>query len=454
MGLLQALWLCRSYERMGSKERAAVQKERLEQLVAYARHNSPYYAQKYKNLNEQFSLSDIPTTSKQELMEHWDEWLTDREVHLQDIEQFMKDRKNIGRKWNGKYMVFTTSGSTGNPLVMVCDKTVDNVMSAINVRRAITRKEDKTAFIRRGGSSVGVFADCGFYLGNSSVHARVQKMPWKEKKMGIADALLKTEEIVAILNARKPAMLGGYPSNLELLAEEKEQGRLNIQPVFIMTGGEQLTDELRERLSKVFGCYVQTSYSCTEGGSVACECRCQHFHINDDWSIVEAVDANNQPVEDGKLAEKLLLTNLSNYTQPFIRYEVTDRVIMHHECDCGNPSPWLELEGRTDDVLSFETKQGIKKIPPLAVYAVLKEIHEIRRFQLVACGENRVTLRLETVAGVSREKAFEAARQALTSYLAECGIEKLSVSLADQLPRKNEKSGKFKHIIFEKSDNP
>ena len=34
-------------------------------------------------------------------------------------------------------------------------------------------------------------------------------------------------------------------------------------------------------------------HSCTEGGTVACECTEHHFHVNDDWIILESVDENN-----------------------------------------------------------------------------------------------------------------------------------------------------------------
>lgn len=85
-----------------------------------------------------------------------------------------------------------------------------------------------------------------------------------------------------------------------------------------MTGGEFLSDELRERLTDTFHCYVQTSYACTEGGTVACECTLRHLHISDDWLILELVDAQGNPVPDGKLANKFLLTNHYNFTQPLI----------------------------------------------------------------------------------------------------------------------------------------
>ncbi|WP_313129840.1 hypothetical protein [Anaerocolumna sp.] len=64
--------------------------------------------------------------------------------------------------------------------------------------------------------------------------------------------------IVDELNAFQPAMLGGYPTILELLIDEQKCGRLRINPVIIMTGGEYLSNHLRERLSEVFQCYVQT----------------------------------------------------------------------------------------------------------------------------------------------------------------------------------------------------
>lgn len=54
-------------------------------------------------------------------MAHWNDWLTDRSVRLTDIQRFMGNIDNIGRKWNGKYLIYTISGSTGNPLISLCE---------------------------------------------------------------------------------------------------------------------------------------------------------------------------------------------------------------------------------------------------------------------------------------------------------------------------------------------
>ena len=221
-----------------------------------------------------------------------------------------------------------------------------------------------------------------------------------------------------------------------------------ISPVLIMTGGEYLSDRLRERLAETFHCYVQTSYSCTEGGTVACECRQRHFHINDDWLIVEPVDSEGNPVPDGVQSDHMLLTNLYNYTQPFIRYEVTDRVIMHHEpCACGNPSPWIELEGRTDDVTSFTEDGKVIKTAPLSIYAVLKEVHGLRRFQVLVYDGNVIELRIEPMDGISRQDAFEQASKKLRDYLASQDVIHVTIRLSEEMPRQQAGSGKFKHII-------
>ncbi len=448
IGMLKAIHLCKQFTKAVPVKRKEIQDKRLHELVAYARANSPYYKKLYESVPKDFELSDLPCVNKLELMAHYNEWTTDSSVKLEDIQDFMKNLDNIGRKFKGKYLVFTTSGSTGNPLVSLCDYNTNQVMNAINILRTFSRKEDMSAFIKDGGRSIGVFANEGFYLGNSSVRARLLSMPWKKKQIAVTSALLPTDKIVEQLNTFQPSMLGGYPSNLELLIDEQRSGRLHIRPVLIMTGGEYLSDKLREDLADAFHCYVQTSYSCTEGGTMACECTEHHFHINDDWILLEPVDKDNQLVSDGIQSDKVLITNLSNYSLPFIRYEVTDRVVMHHSpCACGNPSPWITLEGRTDDVVTLIQDGKEIRIAPLAIYAMLKELHVLRRFQLLVGKNNNLELRLEPVDSVSRKDAFATAEKEIRSFLSIHGISEVTISLSEELPKQNAGSGKFKHII-------
>lgn len=441
ISLIKAMALTRRADRMTIEERSALQQSRLRELVTYVKENSPYFAEAYKNLDAGTPLSELPVTSKAEMMAHFDSWLTDRSITKEKVDRFMEDLSNVGKKLDGKYLVYTTSGSTGNPCIMLYDDTTINVSSAIGVSRSFARKEDMSAFLRSGGKSLALFADNGFYLASGSVKYNLRKMPWKKSKMKTCDIRKPTEEIVAFLNDYQPSMVGCYPTAMELLAAEQERGALHIHPAIIMTGGELLTDDVRSHLSQVFGCYVQTNYSCTEGGTMACECTEQHFHINDDWVILEAVDENNKPVPFGQQSAKILITNLANFIQPIIRFEVTDRVILHNEpCPCGKPGLWLELEGRTDDILTFSNG---KRIAPLSLYVILKEVHALRRFQLVQMEPDVLSLRLTAD---DRHSAFEQAKKAVTDYLRGEGID-AEVLLSEEEPSADPHSGKFKHVI-------
>lgn len=441
ISLIKAMALTRRADRMTIEERSALQQSRLRELVTYVKENNPYFAEAYKNLDAGTPLSELPVTSKAEMMAHFDSWLTDRSITKEKIDRFMEDLSNVGKKLDGKYLVYTTSGSTGNPCIMLYDDTTINVSSAIGVSRSFARKEDMSAFLRSGGKSLALFADNGFYLASGSVKYNLRKMPWKKSKMKTCDIRKPTEEIVAFLNDYQPSMVGCYPTAMELLAAEQEKGALHIHPAIIMTGGELLTDDVRSHLSQVFGCYVQTNYSCTEGGTMACECTEQHFHINDDWVILEAVDENNKPVPFGQQSAKILITNLANFIQPIIRFEVTGRVILHNEpCPCGKPGLWLELEGRTDDILTFSNG---KRIAPLSLYVTLKEVHALRRFQLVQMEPDVLSLRLTAD---DRHSAFEQAKKAVTDYLRGEGID-AEVLLSEEEPSADPHSGKFKHVI-------
>ena len=48
------------------------------------------------------------------------------------------------------------------------------------------------------------------------------------------------------------------------------------------------------------------------------------------------------------------MTNLANYVQPVIRYQLGDSVVISdRRCACGTPLATISVEGRTDEVLRF-----------------------------------------------------------------------------------------------------
>lgn len=440
MSLISAMIKTYKANNMAEMDLKKLQDKRLKKIVEYARENSAYFNELYKGIGDNFKLEDLPVTNKVDMMKYFDTWVTDKNINMNRIEEYTKNLENVGRMIDNKYLIFKTSGSTGNPATILYDKQNIDVASAVAAFRTFARKKDFDAFMKNGKRTAGVFANYGFYLACGMSRYLQLQMPRKKNKITI-DVNEKEQQIIRRLNEFNPAMLSGYPSNLAVLADYDE---LTIKPNVVITGGELLTDEIRNKLINKFNCYVQTHYSCTEAGEIACECEEKHLHINEDWVIVEPVDKNNNPVPYGTLSDKVLITNLSNYIQPFIRYELTDRVIVHNEkCKCGKNTCWLEIEGRTDDILEFAN--GIL-IAPMSFYKILQEVKELKRFQLVQKAQDRLELR---IVAEDRDQAFSKAKDKLQEFLNSKGVSNVEIILSDKSPQANKTSGKFNHVYRE-----
>ena len=122
IGLDEAKRLVAEGAKMTTDERLKVQQKRLRELVAYAKDNSPYFARLYADVPEDFTLTDLPVTQKKTLMENYDDWVTDRNIHMQDVLDYVgRDASEDQSLFFGQYTALCTSGSTGTPLPMVRD---------------------------------------------------------------------------------------------------------------------------------------------------------------------------------------------------------------------------------------------------------------------------------------------------------------------------------------------
>ena len=139
MGLLDKMIKTYRGDRRPREKIAAVQRKRLGSLVRFARERSPVYQKLYADIGDGFSLTDLPPVSKPELMAHFDDVLTDRSITMERIEGFTRDLENVGRMIDGKYLVFKTSGSTGNPAVVLYDRQNIDVSSAVGKSRTGSR---------------------------------------------------------------------------------------------------------------------------------------------------------------------------------------------------------------------------------------------------------------------------------------------------------------------------
>ncbi len=201
---------------------AARQRERLNELVAFARANSRFYAEKYRGLPETITdTSILPPVTKVELMEHFDDVVTDPSVRKADVMKYISDLGNIGKPFMGKYMVWTTSGTTGTPGIFLEDKNWDAVITAVNVLRMggeWYNMDVIRGMMKAGGNSASVFAGNGHFLGVTMLERQRSSNRSRGKRIRLIPVTLPIPEIVKQLNEFQPAMFAGYSSALGLLA--------------------------------------------------------------------------------------------------------------------------------------------------------------------------------------------------------------------------------------------
>jgi phenylacetate-coenzyme A ligase PaaK-like adenylate-forming protein len=255
--------------------------------------------------------------------------------------------------------------------------------------------------------------------------------------------------LVAQLNAYRPAYLASYPTTLAMLAAEKRAGRLKIAPSCVWSGGEYLADTTRRAIEEAFDATLVNEYGASECMSIAFTCGRGSLHVNADWVILEPVNRDHYPTPPGERSHTVLLTNLANYAQPIIRYDLGDSVTAVTEpCSCGSPLPVIRVEGRRDDVLALRTPDGRSvQLAPLALTTVLEDALASRRFQLVQTGPSRIVVRLAASDPRERSAAWPAARGALHAYLDRQELGNVELYLDSAAPAADARSGKMREVL-------
>lgn len=214
-------------------------------------------------------------------------------------------------------------------------------------------------------------------------------------------------------------------------------GRLHLRPVVVELGGESLDEAGRAHIAAGLGAAVHDSYSASECVSMAFDCAHGWLHVHSDWVILEPVEADGSPTPPGQVSHTVLLTNLANRVQPFIRYDLGDTVVERPDpCPCGSPLQAIRVQGRRDDVLRLQAATGRKvSIPPLAIGSVIDEVPGVERSQLVQAGPTSLRLRLDLLPGVRAEQVWSDTCARLAGYLTAQGLEDVEVIRGSEAPR-------------------
>lgn len=169
-------------------------------------------------------------------------------------------------------------------------------------------------------------------------------------------------EIYQEMQDFQPTWLLLQPCIAELLCYIKDKYNLpHIDSIkYIEMTGEELTIELRNRISNSFKCLVANQYGANEVNSIAFECPNGNMHCMEDNVFVEILDNDGHPLAEGNVGN-IYVTTAHNYVMPFIRYGTGDiGSLESNTCKCGHKGRILHLKsGRKDDWIQMRNGRRI-----------------------------------------------------------------------------------------------
>lgn len=434
----------------GLAERRA---RRLADLLRAAVRGSAFYRRRFEGLDPAHArLEDLPVVRKADLMHAFDDWVADPALRLDALRAFTADRSRIADPFAGRYVVWESSGSSGEPCIFVQDAHAMAVYDALEyLRRPAARSLERLMNPwGLGERIVFVGATRGHFASTVSIERLRRLNPALSLSLRSVSFLQSSDSLAAQLDALRPTVITTYPSVALLLAEERLAGRLHAVPQEIWTGGEELSATRRGFVQEALGCPVVDNYGASEFLTLASECRHGRLHLNTDWAILESVDAQGRAVPPGERGASSLLTNLANHVQPLIRYELGDRVRQDPAaCPCGSALPVIEVEGRNDDALRLG-RPGARAVyvPPLAVSTVLEDDAGLFDFQLVQQGPCELLLRTG-LQGKAAVDGLRRARLVLSAYLERLGADGVHIHCKSGERECRGASGKVQRVLVE-----
>jgi len=432
-----------------------LQRLRLAQVLLSAARGSGVYRERLRRVPERLdplqTLARLAPVNRHELMSRFADWVTVPDLQLSALRAHTADPARIGEPFLGRYLVWESSGTSGEPGIFVQDARCMAIYDALESQRrsrvqALRRWFDPLCL---GERMAFVGATGGHFASYVSVERLRRLQPWLAQTVRSFSILQPLDDLVAQLNDFAPTVLATYPTAADVLGGQSEVGRLQLPLREIWTGGETLTGAVRGRLQRAFpGASVRNSYGASEFLAMAWECDQGHLHLNNDWVILEPVDEHHRPVPPGHASAAVLLTHLGNVVQPLIRYDLGDHLRFQREpCACGSALPVIEVQGRRDDTLLVAGRHGhAVALLPLALSTVLEEEAGLFDFQVCQMDSQTLLLRLPQ-SGEDGRAALARGRKALQAFARTLGSVALKVKgeLGCQVPRG--RSGKACRIL-------
>jgi phenylacetate-CoA ligase len=388
----------------------------LNAILKHAVKNTKYYSDFNSN-----DLSSFPILTKEIIRENFEN---------------LKSSDLSNRNW----WINTSGGSTGEPIKFIQDQ------EYLLASRYTTYEEKQKLGYTFGDNFIKLWGDEREILHNSK--SLKNKIINKIKNITFLNSFNMTQEnmfkFVEEINSKKPKLIVAYAQAIYELAKFIEENNLKVKHIgAIITSAGTLYPFMRQSIEKNFNTKVYNRYGSREVGNMACEEPNIYGLVITNDIFIEIIDENGSACEDGKEGE-IVVTSLTNYAMPLIRYKIGDRGILNRT---KYKFPILEkVSGR-----GMETFKTIKnKIVPSEYFIHIigvvfnKKNSWIKKFQIIQKEYNLIEIKII--------KNYDELKDDLTNI--EDGVKKVMgedcevrFSFVDEI--KPLKSGKFLYTICE-----
>ncbi len=417
---------------LSKEELLNLQRKKLHNILSHAYKTVPYYQQLFKThefhpdeiLEDTNAIRKLPVLTKDIIRKNFDDLLTTDEATRETL-------RELG-----------TSGSTGQPLKFMQDS---------------NSRDYFTAYVHHhlgwGGWKPG---RPHAYIGGASFESakkfslRDFLMDWTFNRFATNAYALNTDsmtEFVDKIRAKRPMLLYGYASSIYHFAKfAKENNYNDIKFKSVFSSAEVMYPDQRQFIEETFDTQVYDRYATRELGELGSQDETQTgLRVSVENVFIEIVDEEGQPTPPGE-AGNVIVTQLTNYGMPFIRYYLSDMAAWHP--DTGKPAvsgqrahPMLSIiEGRENDM--FRARDG--SIVWGGVNNALWNVDGVKQFQFIQKSYDLVIVKVVTENGLAIEHQNNVEKAIHTALGTDVEVK---FEFPNEIPV--DKSGKFRYQICE-----
>ena len=316
--------------------------DKVAKMIRKIENNHPFFAIS-KEEDSRKLYKSIPVIYKKNIRENYREYISKEFIsdfeEEKDLVSFLEDVKELssnhdricygrsGKKW----ILETTTGSTGKPFTVVKDswEKLQESKYLMDQRKKIYKDTNlKNGFLLLQPFDNNIKSIS--YRGNTA-----ENMPL------IIEYMLGNKPKWLLLTV---LLLRKMVSCIREMGIENKIRNLNLK--FIETTSQTITNYEKEDIQKIFGCPIVNQFGCREVWNIAYECPLGHMHVNDKYLLVDIVDQKGNIVDNYNKEGEVIFTSFLHTNFPFIKYYLGDYAYFSGvRCECGNLSPVIVFSG-------------------------------------------------------------------------------------------------------------